>query len=178
MNRYVKVFCTLIIFAFTQSTYALFCEAIDFHLDDYDNLEPIRAYVISKQVPEATKKRLERRYCANRTRCSLDEINVDEFLRLHSVVEPDVRLFVTQGYKNKLKHTVVDIAEVIFPNLKVGEEYLFFIDVYDESVSLYGYHPCAVIPISEEVNKETYFFNEPPNEILSILENESLDFQR
>ncbi len=179
MKKYLKYFYLAFCIGYSQLSYSWFCENNNFIASDYADLWPIKGYIVDRDYLHLVKKRLTKDYCLNKKKCSIDEVDTELFYRLYTLVEEDASVFITESYSNKFDvGDIVDIAEVSFPNLKVGEEYLLFIGAYDESLGLYDYHSCAVVPISEEVNKETYFFNEPPNEILSILENESLDFQR
>jgi hypothetical protein len=169
----MKYTLALILLCFHCFAHSLSCEKVDFKINDYNGLLAIKGYVADRENLGLVKKRLLGGYCANRTKCSVEEeVDAEEFYRLYTLVQEDISIFVTSSYTQVLRHgVVIDIAEASFPELDVGEEYIFFISPYDKDAELYRYNPCAVVPVSKSPNAEQYFFNQSPAAILNALED-------
>ena len=150
---------------------ALYCSKKDFDLSDYQSYEMVEGVVVS--VPKSSIE-LESAYkelkCKNADYCDFDDFDdFDELSRLYYLIEDSTKVLVVDSVGvNVDEGDVLKLYEANYPDLVVGERYLFFLrksSVYDG----YIHSPCSVIPLSIGADLDGYFFNQPPSKVYEII---------
>ena len=149
-----------------SSVHAFYCDIKNFNSADYSSLLIVEGYVVDqiKTVKEISDE-LNSILCADGKACNLNAAEVEKFYKRYSLIEGDIKFFITKSYNSKAKeYTLVTIQEAQFPNIEIGQKYIVFL-VENDDVEGFYIDPCSVIPITQKPNKGEYFFSEKPCEI-------------
>ncbi|MCK9506604.1 MAG: hypothetical protein M0Q95_20805 [Porticoccaceae bacterium] len=160
MKVFISFFSIILGFSVLEAN-AFYCEKKKFSLEDYSSYLIVEGYVTDKPKNASTVDKMlkELRFNLKGT--------TNEFYKWYSYVDREITFFVTDSHNSEIsRYSIVKLYEAEYPELLVGEKYILFL-VGADGVNSGGYYvsPCAIIPLTINVNNEQYFFTEPPGVI-------------
>lgn len=167
----LKMFVMVILSSLQNSSvHAFYCDIKTFNSTDYSSLLIVEGYVVDQiKTVEDISDELKLSLCNEGKICNLSAEEIKKFYKKYSLIENDIKFFVTKSYNSNVKeYTLVTIQESEFPKIEIGKKYIIFL-VKNDDVDGFYIDPCSVIPINQKPKKGEYFFSEKPCEIRKSL---------